>query len=95
MTSLLKLALLAALLATGVRVIWIVWPSAEPVSVISAEPAPRSIPPPLSGHSGPKYVRSETPLVETPEPPIAVLVGIGLVGLGLLARKSSWWSRLR
>ncbi len=84
MTRILKLALIAALLAMGGRAVWVIWPPADPVPVSSAEPP---------GYGAPKY--PEAFAVEAPEPPIAVLVGIGLVGLGLLARKRSWWSRSR
>jgi len=83
------LALMAVLLAIAARAVWIVWIDSAPV--ISGQPSPPPSRPP-AGYSG---VWPENPPVETPEPPIAVLVGIGLVGLGLLARKISWWSRLR
>jgi hypothetical protein len=79
------LALMAVLLAIAARAVWIVW--IDPTPVISGQPSPPPSPPP-AGYSG---VWPENPPVEAPEPPIAVLVGIGLVGVGLLSRRSVRW----
>ena len=93
MARFLKVAPIIVVLAVGMRAGRIDF-GPDQAEAFSMAPGASACTVPLAAQYGlPPAALTQADGMDDPEPPIAVLVGIGLVGLGLVARKRSWRSR--